>query len=77
MEVDPTRLAVALQHCLNGAHELVRRGNVHEKLRSWLCWPGGGNLALPDDPEIEYVDAMLVGAGNWSDLFEAGRCELA
>ena len=43
------------------------------KLRSW---PGGGNLILPDDPEIEYVDAMLVGAGNWSDLFESGKCEL-
>ena len=49
---------------------------LRAKRRSWLCWPGGGNLILPDDPEIEYVDAMLVGAGNWSDLFESGKCEL-
>ena len=49
---------------------------LRAKIRSWLCWPGGGNLMLPDDPEVEYVDAMLVGASDWSDLFEAGSCEL-
>lgn len=46
-------------------------------LRRWLSWPGGGNLVLPDDPEIEYRDAILVGASDWSDLFEAGECTLA
>lgn len=45
-------------------------------LRRWLSWPGGGNLILPDDPEIEYRDAILVGASDWSDLFEAGECTL-
>lgn len=30
-------------------------------LLRWLSWPGGGNLILPDDPEIEYRDAILVG----------------
>ena len=49
---------------------------LRAKIRSWLCWPGGGNLILPDDPEVEYVDAMLVAASDWSDLFEAGSCEL-
>ena len=33
-------------------------------LRRWLSWPGGGNLILPDD---------LVGASDWSNLFEAGE----
>ena len=45
-------------------------------LRRWLSWPGGGNLILPDDPEVEYRDVILVGAGDWSNLFEAGECEL-
>ena len=45
-------------------------------LRRWLSWPGGGNLILPDDPEIEYRDAILVGASDWSELFEAGECTL-
>lgn len=46
------------------------------KVRRWLSWPGGGCLVLPDDPEIEYRDAMLVGASDWSNLFEAGECTL-
>ena len=46
------------------------------KLRRWLSWPGGGSLVLPDDPEVEYRDAMLVGASDWSNLFEAGECTL-
>lgn len=46
------------------------------KVRRWLSWPGGGSLVLPDDPEVEYRDAMLVGASDWSNLFEAGECTL-
>ena len=45
-------------------------------LRRWLSWPGGGNLILPDDPEIEYRDAILVGSSDWPELFEAGECTL-
>ncbi len=49
---------------------------MHTKVRRWLSRPGGGSLVLPDDPEIEYRDAVLVGASDWSNLFEAGECEL-
>lgn len=49
---------------------------MRARLRRWLLQPGGGSLVLPDDPEIEYRDALLVGASDWSDLFEAGECEL-
>lgn len=45
-------------------------------LRRWLSRPRGGSLVLPDDPEVEYRDAILVGAGDWSNLFQAGECEL-
>ncbi len=45
-------------------------------LRRWLICPGGGSLVLPDDPEVEYRDAVLVGASGWSNLFEAGECTL-
>lgn len=49
---------------------------MRAKVRRWLSWPGGGNLVLPDDPEIEYRDVILVGAADWSNLFEAGECLL-
>ncbi|WP_165043023.1 phage tail domain-containing protein [Adlercreutzia sp. ZJ138] len=45
-------------------------------LRRWLSCPGGGSLVLPEDPEVEYRDAVLVGASAWSSLFETGECEL-
>lgn len=45
-------------------------------LRSWLGQPGGGTLVLPDDPEFIYRDAFLVEAGEWSQLFEDGQCDV-
>jgi hypothetical protein len=49
---------------------------MRAKVRRWLSWPGCGNLILPDDPEVEYADVILVGASDWSNLFEAGECTL-
>lgn len=49
---------------------------MRAKVRRWLSWPGGGNLILPDDPEVEYRDVILVGAADWSNLFEDGECTL-
>jgi len=49
---------------------------MRAKVRRWLSWPGGGNLVLPDDPEVEYRDVILVGAADWSNLFEDGECQL-
>lgn len=34
---------------------------MRTQMRQWLSWPGSGNLILPDDPEIEYLDVLLVG----------------
>lgn len=36
----------------------------------------GKTLLLPGDGEEEYRDVALTGPGRWSDLFEAGSCEL-
>jgi len=49
---------------------------IRHLLRSWLCVPGGGTLVLPDDPEREYRDALLIAASSWSQLFESGECEV-
>ena len=53
-----------------------RMAEMRAQLRSWLCWPGGGDLVLPDDSGIVYREALLVDASDWSNLFEAGECEL-
>lgn len=53
-----------------------RMAGVRHLLRGWLCEPAGGTLVLPDDPEVEYRDALLTCAGDWSGLFEGGSCEL-
>lgn len=49
---------------------------MRHQLRSWLCVPAGGTLVLPDDPEREYRDALLIAASTWSRLFENGECEV-
>lgn len=56
--------------------DAVEAAALRSRLRSWLTAPRGGALVLPDDPEVEYRGAMLVGASGWSDLFEAGSCDL-
>jgi len=50
---------------------------LRHRLRAWLCATEGGTLVLPDDPELEYHDAVLTAAGEWSQLFEDGRGDLA
>lgn len=54
----------------------VGMARLRADVRRRLCHPGGGSLVLPDDPEVEYRDALLVEASGWSSLFEAGECEL-
>lgn len=47
--------------------------DIRHKLYSALCCTAGGTLRLPDEPELEYRDAVCVDAGAWSSLFEDGH----
>lgn len=51
--------------------------SMRHRLRAWLAQPYGGTLILPDEPELTYHDALLISAGNWTQLFEDGECEVA
>ena len=53
-----------------------RMAELRAQLRSWLCVPGGGELVLPEYPNLGYFDALLVDASDWSSLFETGECTL-
>lgn len=74
--VPPVDVRVRLFMDMGHNPGLIGMAQMRAKLRRWLCWPGGGNLILPDDPEVEYLDVLLVGASDWSNLFEDGECEL-
>ncbi|RDB69440.1 phage tail protein [Eggerthella sinensis] len=50
--------------------------SMRHRLRAWLVQPHGGTLVLPDEPELTYHDVLLVSAGNWTQLFEDGECEV-
>ena len=50
--------------------------DARHKLAFWLCVPGGGELALPDEPGRVYHDALLVDAGKWKNLFSDGQCDV-
>lgn len=74
--VPPVDVSVRLYLDAGYRPDIAEAAELRARLRSWLTAPHGGTLVLPDDPEVEYRDAMLVGASGWSDLFEAGSCEL-
>lgn len=56
--------------------DVVQLSEMRHRLHAWLCVPGGGTLVLPDDPEREYRDALLIAASTWNRLFESGECEV-
>ena len=51
--------------------------DMRHRLYSALCSTAGGTLRLPDEPELEYRDAVCTDAGVWSSLFEDGKGEVA
>ena len=47
--------------------------DIRHRVYSALASTGGGTLRLPDEPELEYRDAVCTDAGAWSSLFEDGH----
>lgn len=50
--------------------------DIRHRAYSALCSTAGGTLRLPDEPELEYRDAVCADAGSWSSLFEDGEGEV-
>jgi hypothetical protein len=51
--------------------------DIRHRVYSALCSTSGGTLQLPDEPELEYRDAVCTDAGSWSLPFEDGQGEVA
>lgn len=47
--------------------------DIRHRIYAALASTGGGTLWLPDEPELEYRDAVCTDAGAWSSLFEDGH----
>lgn len=47
--------------------------DIRHRVYSALAFTDGGTLRLPDEPELEYRDAVCTDAGAWSSLFEDGH----
>lgn len=47
--------------------------DVRHRVYAALCSTRGATLRLPDEPELEYRDAVCTDAGSWSSLFEDGH----
>ena len=50
--------------------------DIRRRVYATLCSTAGGTLRLPDEPELEYRDAVCTDAGAWSSLFEDGLGEV-
>ncbi|MEE0027377.1 MAG: phage tail family protein, partial [Atopobiaceae bacterium] len=51
--------------------------DIRHRVYSALCSTAGGTLRLPDEPELEYRDAVCTDAGSWSSLLEDGKGEVS
>ena len=47
--------------------------DIRHRVYAALCYTGGYELRLPDEPELVYRDAVCADAGAWSSLFEDGH----
>lgn len=47
--------------------------DMRHRVYTALASVGGGTFRLPDEPELEYRDAVCTDAGAWSSLFEDGH----
>lgn len=56
-----------------GTNELA---DIRHKVYKALASTAGSTLRLPDEPELEYRDALCTDAGAWSSLFEDGSGEV-
>lgn len=74
--VPPEEVVVKLMLDCGYAPGSSRMSRIRHELRSWLCKPDCAALVLPDDPELEYRDALLTDASSWTSLFETGECEV-
>lgn len=77
-ELPPLTLTVRLY--LDAGAQLDERelASVHRTIRGWLA-PGaadGADLTVDGEPGLTWRGAVLTGASDWSDLFEAAWCEL-
>lgn len=72
--VPPEDVRVKLMLDCGYRPESAELSRIRHEMRAWLCQPGCSTLVLPDDPSLEYYDALLTGAATWSSLFETGEC---
>ena len=74
--VPPVDVTVRLFLDLGFKADVNSLADARHRLSFWLCAPGGGELVLPDEPELTYKDALLVSAGAWRKLFTDGQCDV-
>lgn len=51
--------------------------DIRHRVYAALASTAGGTLRLPDEPELEYRDAVCTDAGLWSSVFEDGSGDVA
>ena len=74
--VEPTAVTVRLTLDMGYDPGVDGLAEARARLRAWLALPGGGELALPDEPGLIWRDAVVTGCGEWSDLSERASCEV-
>lgn len=64
-DVEPLELRVRLHLDAPEALTFAERAEVRRTIRAWLLADGGGTLAVPGEPGLEWHDAVCAGSTGW------------
>lgn len=64
-DVEPLELRVRLHLDAPDALTAAERAEVRRTIRAWLLADGGGTLAVPGEPGLEWHDVVCAGATGW------------
>ena len=72
----PVEIKVKLMLCGDRRMHPLELADVRHKLAAWLGGTVGGELTLPEEPELSYRDCVVTKVKAWDALFEDGCCEV-
>lgn len=64
-DVEPLELRVRLHLDALEALTFRERAEVRRTIQAWLLADGGGTLAVPGEPELEWHDVVCAGSTGW------------
>lgn len=74
--LEPAEIRVKLMLRITKRSTAEELSVLRHMLAGWLGGVEGGELVLPEEPDLFYLDCLVTEAVAWNALFEDGECEV-